>query len=371
MSENSQVAYIQEPVAGGVQGAPASERFLFLDAMRGLAALSIAVFHFYQGPLEDALQPHIHPIFHRMLVDYRPGAEVFFVLSGFLIAYIMGKRPQGVPGSVNFILRRLVRLTPAYWLTIAFAIGFMGLSAKFLRGEGFATPGLWEIAANLMYAQDVTGYGQLLPPLWALCIEIQFYIFATVFFAVLVRLPDERMQYMITLPLAAISLCTLPGGPLEVSEAWLWRFWFMFYLGIIACWQWQGRIGTVSFWIQLMLIGLVCIGSGNFDAINACLAGLLIYMIAHAGMLSTALSHGVFQYFGRISYSFYLLSPLAGKKVVVFMDRITDSPAMLLLAYVFAFGTTILAAELMFRLVEAPSTRWSRRLKAKLATKNP
>ena len=46
------------------------------------------------------------------------GVDVFFVISGFIMAYTTGRSPQGIDTADRFVRRRIARIVPLYWLII-------------------------------------------------------------------------------------------------------------------------------------------------------------------------------------------------------------------------------------------------------------
>jgi len=111
------------------------------------------------------------------------GVNFFFVLSGFLITYLL-IREKEVTGTIhvgNFYIRRILRIWPLYYLCLV--IGFVGFAyIKKLGGEipqESANP-LYYIffAGNFDYMQTwpVKPDAILLSVLWSVCVEEQFYL---------------------------------------------------------------------------------------------------------------------------------------------------------------------------------------------------
>ena len=72
-----------------------------------------------------------------------------------------------------------------------------------------------------------------------------------------------------------------------------------------------------------------------------------------------------FQYFGRISYSLYLVHGIVGVPLLFFAYRIGVKTTIPLIAcYLLAIGLTIGVADLMYRFVERPTVRFSKLLKS-------
>ncbi|RJL22094.1 acyltransferase family protein [Bailinhaonella thermotolerans] len=99
-------------------------------------------------------------------------ARLFFVISGFLVLESLRGR-----GAREFLLARLARIYPAYWVSVAaVALG------AFLPGWIRLGPplGIGEWAANLTLFQSVLGVPHAQPIYWALWAELRFFLLAAV-----------------------------------------------------------------------------------------------------------------------------------------------------------------------------------------------
>lgn len=116
------------------------------------------------------------------------GMVVFFNLSGFLIARMLLHDPH-VP---SFVIRRLFRIIPLAWVSMAVLALWSGASMTVvLANFGFVAnlPPTW-----LMHGGE---------HLWSLCIEVQFYAGVSI----LVALAGRRGLYV--LPLAGLAITML------------------------------------------------------------------------------------------------------------------------------------------------------------------
>lgn len=76
------------------------EHYVYLDCLRGVAALSVVILHWFEG--------NGYLLFHNSLL----AVDFFFMLSGFVIAYSYEhKLKEGLSFS-HFMLLRLIRLYP-------------------------------------------------------------------------------------------------------------------------------------------------------------------------------------------------------------------------------------------------------------------
>ena len=97
-----------------------------LDAIRALCFLSVFVFHsFHTGNADLLAHPVRHFVKGFLFASGDLGVNVFFVLSGFLITFLL-LRERDLTGTIHtghFWLRRLLRIWPLYFACVAF--GFL------------------------------------------------------------------------------------------------------------------------------------------------------------------------------------------------------------------------------------------------------
>src|SRR5947208_2292947 len=99
-------------------------RFAELDALRGIAAVMVVIFH-YTWRSEKVL-PGANGFTHGLSWGYF-GVELFFAISGFVILMTLRQTKT----SSDFVVSRFARLFPAYWAAIILtSIIVVGLSAS-------------------------------------------------------------------------------------------------------------------------------------------------------------------------------------------------------------------------------------------------
>jgi peptidoglycan/LPS O-acetylase OafA/YrhL len=158
--------------------APSAPRIRALDGLRGLAILLVFVTHAVALPLHPAsrLDQAVRTWAHAGWT----GADLFFVISGFLITGILldaRGRPRWLR---NFFVRRALRIFPLYFGALAVVIGLATIlhatSAPLvlLRAN---QAWYWTYTVNILGALT---HGQGTPPYgghaWSLSIEEQFYL---------------------------------------------------------------------------------------------------------------------------------------------------------------------------------------------------
>jgi len=180
-----------------------------LDGLRGLAALSIFVFHgwLYTMPAPDATD-------RSSVGDYaahelRLGLVAFFVLSGFLLsrpwfAAALGERRP--PNLGRYLRARAARILPAYYVAL---IGSIVLLWGLKGTPGLRLPPAGELPLFAVFGQNFSPASvmKLNPPMWSLAVEIMFYALLPVIGWLALRLPRRRStQALVPLALLALGL---------------------------------------------------------------------------------------------------------------------------------------------------------------------
>lgn len=133
-----------------------------LDALRGLAALAVVIFHYTSRYDNLYGHPALVPDFR--IGEY--GVHLFFMISGFVIFMSL----ERVRSPLDFIVARASRLYPVYWAAI---------SLTFVVTAIFGLPGLeshwWEALVNLTMVQRLFGIPHVDDVYWTLTVELSFY----------------------------------------------------------------------------------------------------------------------------------------------------------------------------------------------------
>ncbi|WP_207004554.1 acyltransferase family protein [Trinickia mobilis] len=138
------------------------DRTIELDFIRGIAIIAVMGYHFHTI---DTGYWFI-PVIEYPLKNYgREGVNLFFTLSGFLVGGLL-LRQYAQTGRVDarrFIVRRIFKIWPAYYVLILFHV---------LVRRHPASTFLWQ---NLTHMQNY--FGTSLDQTWSLAVEEHFYLF--------------------------------------------------------------------------------------------------------------------------------------------------------------------------------------------------
>jgi peptidoglycan/LPS O-acetylase OafA/YrhL len=347
-----------------------------LDGVRGLAIALIPIIH-------------LVPSAARYLPSGQWGVRIFFVLSGFLISYILcnlahdaRRARQSTWLSLRqFYLRRIVRIFPVYYIAV-----FVPL----LLGLGVARaiwPWLALFGTNWYMISHNTGVG-LLSPLWSVAVEEQFYVVWP-----LILLTSNKKLW----PFLCISMILTGLG---------FRFWAMSYglplrtitvhpltaldaLGLgslLAVHRSQGTEYDGCSWMNGLVRTLVRVGfcaglpalilaygsrvAGAplpaIDGIASSLFGFSVIALSSqkkAWALTNLLMNPALQWLGRISYSLYAYHGAVGLALVAFVESQgwawKDSSGLWNLVAIFL---SVLAAQLSYTYIESPISSLKRKL---------
>ncbi len=246
------------------------------------------------------------------------GVQLFFALSGFLLALPFAKWRLGLglkPSFSSYYLRRLTRLEPPYALSmlLLFAGGFVAL------GFGVGISHWRNLLASLLYQHNlIYGTGSAINVVaWSLEIEVQFYMlapFLTVVFSM--REVWWRRALLLAVVLAVPALRTLAPehyrGLLWLSVAGQLEYFaagFLLADLFLVDWKqspavsWAWDVTSVVSWMSLVALLLM-------DRLTFLVAPcvLLAYVGAFRGKISSRIFRvRLLTILGGMCYSMYLL----------------------------------------------------------------
>jgi peptidoglycan/LPS O-acetylase OafA/YrhL len=343
-----------------------TQRFAFVDALRGFAALSVVLYHAYEGGHITGLLAHLPAWVTHLLKQGGIGVAVFFVLSGFVISHSVAGSRVTLPFVGRFMLRRSLRLEPPYWLAIALAICFALLSARALPGKDLPAYSAGQIAAHIFYLQEMLGYPEINVIFWTLCQEVQFYLVYVLLLALSRNDPAQPMQGRATALTFAVAALISLLWPIGIFTEGPWRgsflpLWHGFLLGSGAYWAWR-HPATAPYYLVYGAILLVAgvSRSDNFTTVCA-LTSFALWVAAISGRIYSACSWRWIQMLGAISYSLYLThNPITGAAFRVGYMVTGRSPILEAIWWLLATCACLVFAWGVWWLVERPSIRLAR-----------
>jgi peptidoglycan/LPS O-acetylase OafA/YrhL len=167
-------------------------RLYSLDALRGLAALTIVFWHWQHffcigSTISSTFRPTEQPLFSVFFLFYRNGdraVDLFFCLSGFIFFWLYSQAiSRGEISAIDFFVRRFIRLYPLHLLTLLFVLieQYAYWQMKHIYFV-YQNNDLFHFVLNLFFVSSVgiekgPSFNQ---PTWSVSVEFFLYI---VFFA--------------------------------------------------------------------------------------------------------------------------------------------------------------------------------------------
>ena len=358
-------------------------RFAYLDSIRGFAALAVIVFHASRefidrkiplGPVETAA----FFLFNEITDLGKIAVVLFFMVSGFVVPFSLLKdRGSRQNTTATFLITRIARPYPAYWLSIAGAL-FIG------RTLGGADFGIAAIATNLLMIQSFVGQPNIQGLYWTLQIELVFYALCLGLF-LFGKLQSLRVIFLCFIgflgfaaAMGAVRAAT--GQPLPVALplalavmmfGLIWRFARI--EGIIAARRVAGWMITLLV-LCLPLITFLAYATepGAFPAwLRYCLTYYVALLLFIALTTTVRIQSHATAYLGAISYSVYLFGALVQFTLQTLVPEFRQPgyPASLLIAATIVM--TILLSIVVYRYVELPAITAGRRLSRWIDERRP
>lgn len=132
------------------------------------------------------------------------GVDIFFVISGFVMAMIYSRSSAKLGSAKNFWLRRLARILPMYWLVTSAALILYLVSPALVNANSGPTS-IWR-SYLLLPTMQQSSVQFLIGPGWSLSFELFFYWACTV----LLLMPNRTLGMRVLV----LTLVILAGGSL-------------------------------------------------------------------------------------------------------------------------------------------------------------
>jgi peptidoglycan/LPS O-acetylase OafA/YrhL len=343
--------------------------------VRGVAVLAVVGYHAVRlaGGTSGAHSPIIWlPALGKL------GVDLFFVLSGFLMLQswesLRRRHTRGRDAVADFARRRVLRIAPVYWLSIAVLVPL--LAPDLLRG----LHGLRQLGLLLTFQQYLDPHlpGHVNVVYWSLTTEVHFYLLVPLLAAALRRVGARPLL----LGALALSLAWRAGLHSELPLSWIVGRIDEFVAGMVAAHavaaSGAGRPGRLTAALRTRLGGIT---AGTFLAISALVyasrlngsrvdrVGVLVQPLVGLGVaavLTHALVSGrtallesrALRAAGTISYSLYLWHyPILQRGISAVTASGDASIATLVVAIVVLITLAMALSSVTYRVVEAPFVR--------------
>jgi peptidoglycan/LPS O-acetylase OafA/YrhL len=332
-----------------------------VDALRGLAALAVVLYHYTQrygelGVMNPGQFPAAGEPWLRVAWGHY-GVQLFFMISGFVILMtVMKVRSVG-----EFGLLRLARLYPAFWAACVLTFVVMQLWGPPARR---VTPE--DAGANLTMMPAMVGARSVDVVYWTLQQEMMFYLVMGATLALGLR----RWAIAAVAGLVVISLCGVgvigwhPGPRTPLLPIVDLRWFSLFLSGMVL---YDSRERGVKWWHSGLV--LLCAadalrhnlwrpdgGTREWGAVWADLISFGLLLVATRWRVPL-LANTVLVFLGTVSYCLYLLHQNIGYVVI---GKLSNKGVPINAAIAVAIGVAVVLASAVTFLIERPACAWAR-----------
>lgn len=330
-----------------------------LDLLRLLAVLAVVMFHYgFRGGAADGMSLVSLPEYAPVLKYGFLGVQIFFVISGFVIAYSAEGRSAG-----NFAIARAARIYPGFLfcMTVTFLVT-LAIGAP--RYETSAAQWM----ANLFIAAPALKQPFMDGAYWSIVYEVTFYGWVSLFLLIGWLRRHLAWIAVIWLGLSLLNEDVLGSGVLR--RLFLTDESGFFVAGMLLFRIFQGRFDTTIGALLALASGVaVHQACGNADWLRQhyaiALDNTVIGAICMAGIIAVALAMqvrhlpipiGVTLAIGGLTYPMYLLHQNIGYMLFNRLAALA-SPVVVIAAVTAAMLVTSWAT---WRYLERPAQKWTK-----------
>lgn len=353
---------------------PAAPRhvYLNLDAIRGVAAISVMLYHFSPFLADGKVLPSSY-----LAVD------LFFLLSGFVIAHAYDRKIENGMGFGTFVAIRLIRLYPLYLAGTLLGFFYLMVKNRLIPAEYMPLSEIGTMLTTGMFFIPLVSDAYhtifpLNPASWSLFFEL---IVNIAYVAVFVLLTKRVLAGLITVSLALLVVASIVAGTLDFGMtgatiiSGLPRVCFSFFLGVLLCRSMaRYQSGLVflrhGWWVEaaialtLVVFAIAPDGGARVAYDLACIVFVFPALVVVGAVAPTAprLS-GLYGWLGRISYPIYIIHTpmlmiIAGAGKAAAIDPFAHHPWF---GIVMA-AAVIVIADIATRIYDEPLRRFLQRL---------
>jgi peptidoglycan/LPS O-acetylase OafA/YrhL len=287
-----------------------SGRLAELDALRGIAAVLVVLFH-YTWQMPNVL-PGVHaPAYGLAWGHY--GVELFFAISGFVIFMTL----ERTKSTADFLVSRFARLFPAYWVGILLTtIGVHVLREPALGHPASVVLANFSMLQGYLYLPSVDG------AYWSLTVELGFYACMLALWRMNALRDIE--WYLVGWIALKLLWFVVPSLPSRLGMLLIVAYVPYFAIGVAA---YRVRSGARA-WMQqvpVLAIGLLSVmvvapASDRWSEGLVFLGVVAIFVALVRGGLAV-LNARLFIWLGGISYPLYLLHQNLGYAIIDHAER--------------------------------------------------
>lgn len=367
----------------------------YIDALRGIAALSIVIYHVY-GIAGSAYPLYIIP--DRFIGLALTGIPLFFIISAFTLYLSLDKKEKEKKKFLKFYLRRFFRIAPLFYFLLLFVL----FDSIILHNGAIS----WsEVLANFTFIFNL--FPQFSKSLfsdgWTVGVEMLFYLVLPLIYIVVNNIRRSVLLFFVIYGISEGAwqlLNIIIGESIMTSTNYnfynFFHWAYIFPIGIVVYLIYKSYLpkirndykATLAFGMLLLSLIILFIFVNNmtlamtlYDLYNP-LVGFtswlpmssiaFVLMVFSLSLASNRIIvNRLTRFFGTISYSLYLIHPfivdqLKSAYVFIYDHAIWSTDLALFLCIVLTLLIATPVSLLTYYFIESPGIRMGKKVMAKL-----
>lgn len=303
-----------------------------IQLLRGVAALMVCMFH-----LKGLLNTSTSHIGTTLFAGGSMGVPLFFIISGFIMVYITRKSDGSKLYVKNFMIKRLIRIIPLYYIMVLFWVFANDTHLDYFHKDYLT---LVKTFCFVPIFDSPLGAAYGMPPLkvgWSLNYEIFFY------FLFGISLFMKRFRYIMLFIVFFVLVIVVPlifSGYVSFTPFVNYHFKLLYFLmitnpmmlyfimGVALGLLYNSKFNIRAKWLQIILLILsislflilyLRLSSKIYTFFGALLiCSFLVFGLLFFNKERNLRVPAIFVYLGDMSYSFYLIHPT----VIILLPRL-------------------------------------------------
>jgi exopolysaccharide production protein ExoZ len=344
-----------------------TKRIDVIQLVRGIAALLVCIFHL-KGLLNTSTTHYGTTLFGGGAI----GVSLFFIISGFIMVYTTRKSDGSLLYAKNFMIKRLVRIIPLYYMMVLFWVFVYDTHLDYFSKDIMT---LVKTFCFVPIFDSTIGPAYGMPPLkvgWSLNFEIFFYLIFGI------SLFMKRFRWVMLFAVFAGLVFVVPllsRGYVSMVPSHNYQFRFLylslitnpmmlyFITGVALGLLYDSTFSIQSRWIKFGMLPLAVglflllyfrvLPLSNYLLINLFICCLLVFGLLFFNKEKGIKVPAMFVYLGDMSYSLYLIHPTIVIALPWFLSRVGLGGKIEGIPYFFVLMACILMMSMLsYELIE-------------------
>jgi peptidoglycan/LPS O-acetylase OafA/YrhL len=227
------------------------------------------------------------------------------------------------------------------------------------------------ILKNLFFLQIAFDVETIVPGAWTLIVELQLYLVMLILFAVakyFIQNTRLRFSTIVLIVFSHITIFSMLEGFKLFDLGPLWGsflpYWYTFFAGAMMCWIIIGKLPKYFFGGFFVLASALLLKRCELQLCKTLVLFSWFYFWGIFMQRRDVITNRPLQYFGKISYSFYLLHMITMMAVFRIIYKIWGSlETYFLVWFIITLIICTVVAQIFYSIIEKPSTILSRKIK--------